>query len=185
MSSEVLALTAVEPPTEIPLVADIDELFRAHYARLVRSLTLVCGNRELAADAVQEAFVKAHLRWTRLRHYEDPVGWIRRVAINQLRDDHRRSTRKQRAMERLAAHTTVGFEDTHDHDDEGLADLLATLPRQQRMCVAMFYVEGLSVAEIAATLGVSDGAVKFHLHQGRERLRGPLSTDERWKEERT
>ncbi len=74
------------PPTEI------EHVFRAHYDRLVRSLTLACGDAELAADAVQEAFVRAHVRWRRLRHYEDPVGWVRRVAINLLRDQHRRTS---------------------------------------------------------------------------------------------
>jgi RNA polymerase sigma-70 factor (ECF subfamily) len=48
------------------------------------------------------------------------------------------------------------------------------LPKQQRVCVALFYVDGLSVAEIATALELSEGAVKFHLHQGRERLRGHL-----------
>ena len=50
--------------------------------------------------------------------------------------------------------------------------LLADLPRQQRLSMALFYVDNLSIAEVAATLGLSDGAVKFHLHQGRDRLRG-------------
>jgi hypothetical protein len=67
-----------------------DDLFRALYDRLVRSLTVACGDREQAADAVQEAFVKAHVRWRRIGRYDDPIGWVRRVAINQLRDDHRR-----------------------------------------------------------------------------------------------
>ena len=177
MSPEVLALATVDRSTEIAVVADIDELFRAHYARLVRSLTVVCDDRELAADAVQEAFVKAHLRWRQLRHYEDPIGWVRRVAVNLLRDDQRRAGRKRRAVERLAARTETTTEDVHRdvYRDEELAALLASLPRQQRLCVALFYVEGLTVAEIASTLGLSEGAVKYHLHQGRERLRGPLS----------
>jgi DNA-directed RNA polymerase specialized sigma24 family protein len=44
-----------------------DALFAEHYPRLVRALTLVAGERELAADAAQEAFVKAHLKWRRDR----------------------------------------------------------------------------------------------------------------------
>jgi RNA polymerase sigma-70 factor (ECF subfamily) len=52
--------------------------------------------------------------------------------------------------------------------------MLAGLPRQQRLSLALFYVDGLSVAETAATLGISEGAVKFHLHQGRSTLRGQL-----------
>jgi DNA-directed RNA polymerase specialized sigma24 family protein len=43
--------------------------------------------------------------------------------------------------------------------------------------MALFYVEGLSVAEVADTLKLSEGAVRFHLHQGRNRLRGQLLDD--------
>ncbi len=156
---------------------ELAELFRAHYGRLVRSLTVACGDAEEAADAVQEAFVKAHLRWRRLRRYDDPVGWIRRVAINRLRDGHRRHTRKTRAVERLAAtteHAVAGPEPGHDGL---LTTLLAALPRQQRLAVAFYYVDGLSVGETAATLGLSEGAVKYHLHQARERLRAHVSAD--------
>ena len=150
----------------------IELLFRAHYARLVRALTLVSGSREAAADAVQEAFVKAHLHWSRIRRYDDPVGWIRRIAINRLRDDHRRSIRKQRAVDRLAAEPTVTQEDAHDAD---LQWMLAQLPGQQRLALALFYVDRLSVAEVARAMRLSEGAVKFHLHQGRTRLRKILS----------
>ena len=74
---------------------DVDDplemLFRAHYARLVRALTLVSGSREMAADAVQEAFVKAHLHWWRIKRYDDPIGWIRRVGATGLWESLRRN----------------------------------------------------------------------------------------------
>ena len=165
---------APDLPIDVAVVQDLDALFRVHYGRLVRTLTVVCGDRERAADAVQEAFVKAHLRWRRLRRYEDPIGWVRRVAINRLRDERRRDERKERAVTRLAADAapTAHVEATRDGE---LMDLLATLPRQQRLCVALFYVDDMTVAEIADALELSEGAVKYHLHQGRERLREQLS----------
>ena len=166
--------------TDVEVVENIETLFRLHYSRLVRALTLVSGDREQAADAVQEAFVKAHLRWRRLQHYDDPVGWIRRVAVNGLRDHHRRNTRKSAAMDRLGPLTAATTVDDAGSDesmsDDGIMELLGGLPKQQRLCLALFYVDGLSVAETAATLGISEGAVKFHLHQGRERLRAQLET---------
>ena len=110
--------------------ADFDDLFRAHYDRLVRALTVACGDREQAADAVQEAFVKAHVRWRRIGRYDDPVGWVRRVAINQVRDEHRRAGRKRKALARLAAGATIA-EQPIEPDEFGR--LLAGLPRQQRI----------------------------------------------------
>jgi RNA polymerase sigma-70 factor (ECF subfamily) len=153
------------------MVDDLESLFRAHHGRLVRALTVVCGNEQTAADAVQHAFVKAHLRWRSIMTYDDPVGWIRRVAINKVRDEHRRDVRKDRVFERLAAEPTPEVQSPQLDD---VADMLAGLPRQQRLSLALYYVDGLSVAETAATLGISEGAVKFHLHQGRVTLRGQL-----------
>jgi RNA polymerase sigma-70 factor (ECF subfamily) len=152
------------------VVEDLETLFRAHYGRLVRALTLVSGSQEAAADAVQEAFVKAHLHWRRVQRYDDPVGWIRRVAINKLHDENRRQGRKDKAVERLQGEMRSDGVEWSDGADAGA--LLAGLPKQQRLAMALFYVEGLSVAEVAATLDISEGAVRFHLHQGRTRLRG-------------
>jgi RNA polymerase sigma-70 factor (ECF subfamily) len=150
------------------VVEDLETLFRAHHGRLVRALTVACGDEQRAADAVQHAFIKAHLRWRNIMSYDDPVGWIRRVAINRLRDDHRSDLRKRKAVERLAAEReSVVAEPQQDDVDR----LLAGLPRQQRLCLALFYIEDLSVNEVAAALEISAGAVKFHLHAGRTALR--------------
>jgi RNA polymerase sigma-70 factor (ECF subfamily) len=153
-----------------------DELFAAHYQRLVRALTVVAGDAESAADAVQEAFVKAHLRWRKVGGYDDPIGWVRRVAINQLRDGHRRSSRKERALARLATlqHTTTVQPEIDEFDR-----LLTALPKQQRAITALFYVDGLSVSEIAASLELSDGTVKSHLYDARQRLRPVLEREHR------
>lgn len=160
---------------DISVVDDLETMFRAHYGRLVRALALVAGSQEAAADAVQEAFVKAHLHWRRVQRYDDPVGWIRRVAINKLRDENRRQGRKERAVERLQTEVRTDAVEWSDGTDAGA--LLAELPRQQRLAMALFYVEGLSVAEVADALKLSEGAVRFHLHQGRNRLRNQVLED--------
>ncbi len=162
---------------EVRVVESVDSLFRAHYARLVRALTLACNDQEVAADAVQEAFVKAHLHWRRIQHYDDPVGWIRRVAINRLRDDHRRQNRKGTALRRLAGEPQVQPVEQRNFDSD-LQNILAQLPRQQRIAVALFYVDELSVAEVAVALNVTQGAVKSYLHQGRARLRSVVAGEE-------
>ncbi|HEX4982341.1 MAG TPA: sigma-70 family RNA polymerase sigma factor [Ilumatobacteraceae bacterium] len=154
--------------------AGFDDLFRDHYDRLVRSMTVACGDREQAADAVQEAFVKAHVRWRRIGNYEDPIGWVRRVAVNQLRDEHRRTGRKRRALARLASRTPTS---DHPVEPDEFDRLLAELPRQQRLATALYYVDGMSVAEIAAALGIAEGSVKSHLFDARKRLRTVLDRE--------
>lgn len=155
-------------------VTEFDRMFVDHYERLVRALTVVAGDTETAADAVQEAFVKAHLRWRKISKYDDPVGWIRRVAINKLRDDHRRGGRKRRALARLAIRDeTVARPAEIDEFDR----LLGELPKQQRAATALFYVDGLPIAEIAVALDIAEGSVKSHLHDARRRLRPVLERE--------
>ncbi len=163
-------LSGVHARTEFDLV------FADHYQRLVRALTVVAGDPETAADAVQEAFVKAHLRWRRISRYDDPVGWIRRVAINQLRDDHRRAGSKRRAIARLAvrSETTTEAPEIDEFDR-----LLSELPQQQRATTALYYVDGLTINEIATSLDLAEGTVKSHLHDARRKLRPVLEREQR------
>lgn len=160
---------------------DFDRLFIEHYDRLVRSLTAITGDREVARDCVQDAFVKASARWRKVSRYDDPVGWIRRVAIHRSRDIHRAESRRRRREMR-----TAPIDGDHEPDrapgvDGSLrvAELLRSLPDRQRDVASLFYVEDLPVNEIAHTLEISPGAVKFHLNRARATLREVVEQEAR------
>jgi RNA polymerase sigma-70 factor (ECF subfamily) len=155
--------------------ADFDETFREHYSPMVRSLSVACGDREAAADAVQDAFTRAYARWRRISRYEHPAGWIRHVALNRLRDHFRHEARGARVRERVAGQTPTTV-DPPEIPDDALMNAVRTLPPQQQIAVSLFYVEQLSVREIATSMKLSEGAVKFHLHAGRGALRSWLET---------
>jgi RNA polymerase sigma-70 factor (ECF subfamily) len=140
---------------------------------MVRSLSVACGDREAAADAVQDAFTRAFVRWRKISRYDDPAGWIRHVALNRLRDHFRRSERGRRAVERLGGQTDHAMEgpELPAESPDALAGAVARLPKQQRIAVALYYVEQLSVLEVADSMGLSEGAVKYHLHAARTSLR--------------
>ena len=74
-------------------LAELEVVYRAEFTNLVRSLTLLAGSRESAADAVQDAFVVAGTRWRDVSTIDQPIAWIRTVAARKLLDAHRRSTR--------------------------------------------------------------------------------------------
>lgn len=150
--------------------ADFDETFREHYWPMVRSLSVACGDREAAADAVQDAFTRAYARWRRISRYEQPAGWIRHVALNRLRDHFRHESRGDRVRELIAA-TTLTTVDAPEPPDDALMTAVRRLPPQQRIAVSLFYVEQLTVREIATSMKLSEGAVKYHLHAGRRSLR--------------
>ena len=147
---------------------DFEAVFRA-FEPMVRALTVASGSRTVAEDCVQEAFSRAFVRWRRIGGYDDPAGWIRHVAVNVMRDHHRREQRKHRAVTRMAARpdeVTAAPE-----AGAGLAALVAALPEQQRIAASLFYVEQLSVRETAHAMDLSEGAVKYHLHASRSSLR--------------
>src|SRR6478672_11451935 len=111
--------------------ADFDETFREHYWPMVRSLSVAYGDREAAADAVQDAFTRAYTRWRRISRYDNPAGWVRHVPLNRLRDNFRRQQRGHRAVTRLAGQAREVTEGPEAPTD--LAPVLATLPPQQRI----------------------------------------------------
>jgi RNA polymerase sigma-70 factor, ECF subfamily len=162
----------VETPMDriVPVSGVFEDVFREHYEAMVRSLALACGDREVAADCVQDAFVRAYVRWRRIARYDDPVGWIRRVALNRIRDHFRKTLRGGQAVARLAGEP-ARVDPGPGESPPPIEELLDRLPPQQRTAAALFYVEQLSVREVATSMELSEGAVKYHLHAARTALR--------------
>ncbi len=159
--------------------ADFDRFFLRHYDGLVASLSAITGDRQLADDCVQEAFIRAFARWRRLCRYDNPATWVRRVAINLSKDANRSDSRRRRREDReMPIRPAVQSHEPGIVGDMEVVALLQRLTRQQRTVAALFYVEDLSVADIASSLELSTGAVKFHLNKARESLRTILESEE-------
>jgi RNA polymerase sigma-70 factor, ECF subfamily len=146
-----------------------DDFFLFEYPRLVGALGLVTGDRDVAADAVDEACARA---WEHLRRGHDIdslSAWVRVTALNVARSRFRRRSTEQRARARLAE---LGPPASATDPDRALdiRNALATLPRRQREVVVLHYFLDLPVDDIAAQLGVSAGTVKTSLHRARTAL---------------
>ena len=161
-----------------PMEVDAFEvLFRREFVRLVQALTLVAGEREAAADAVQDAFVQAHRHRERVLGLEDPAGWLRHVALNRIRNQHRGQARQRDALPRL-----LGDERELDVPFGGAAvdaaGLLAALPPQQRAAAALYYLLDQPTSAVADHLGVTEATVRSHLRAARQRLHHDLAEEE-------
>ena len=150
-------------------MTDVSELFDREYERLVRSLGVAFDPVD-AADAVQEAFIQADARWDQVGAYDDPAGWVRRVAVNRLLNGQRNRNRRR---ELLATVRPIAPADLTD-DLLDLRRALDELPDRMRATVCLHYLSDLTVEQVADTLDVSPGTVKSNLHDARNRLRTVL-----------
>lgn len=160
-------------PVARPADEGFDCFFRATYPRLVVALTLA-SDGDAAEDAVQDAFVQALRHWDRIHTYDDPAGWVRRVALHRLANRRRWVARRDRAVERLGNEsvTLSSLGDTGELVD--LRDALGELPRRERLVVVLHHVVDLQVAEVADELDLPEGTVKSILTRTRSRLRSAL-----------
>jgi RNA polymerase sigma-70 factor (ECF subfamily) len=155
---------------------DFERFFLAYYDSIVRSVTMITGDRERATDAVQDAFIKAYAKWGSLRSYDLPAAWVRRIAINRCRDSHR-SDRRRARRERPYVDSPASSPADGVIGMTVALQLVQHLPPQQRAVAVLFYLDDLSIEEIGLILGLNEGTVKFHLNKARHRLREVLARD--------
>ncbi len=119
-------------PDDRALDAEFETFFLAHHDEVLRSLDGMLADHEAAVDATQDAFIRAHARWSTIRTYEAPQAWVRRIAINASRD-RMRSERRRRDRE-VTAHATAEPSPTDRLvADAGVQELLDGLaPRRAR-----------------------------------------------------
>ncbi len=145
---------------------DFDEFVRAHVHALVRYAVLLTGSREVAEDVVQDALIKAHVKWKRISGLERPEPYVKRIVTNEFLSSRRR--RRLSVVELQAEHTEVAHADrppSHEQsaaDREALLAELSRLPRQQRAVLILRFYEGLTDKEIAGVLGCRPGTVRSY-----------------------
>ncbi|MEV1321016.1 RNA polymerase sigma factor SigM [Micromonospora arborensis] len=155
------------------------ELFHRHRDRLWAVALRTLGDREEAADALQDALLSAHRAAARFRGDSAVTTWLHRIVVNACLD----------RIRRRQAHPTVPLPDgnraeagsgiggvepaapTQDHDTALVVrEALAALPLEQRAALVLVDVQGYPVAEVARILGVAEGTVKSRCARGRARL---------------
>ena len=153
---------------------DLEYIVRQHSPALVRTLTLVVLDRELAADIVQETFLRLYTHWDEATKHPDLVAWLYRVALNRAKDHRRSLARAARLVERLGNDSSSAQIPPRWEPETEFLSTLKNLPKRQRAAAALHYVGDLSVPEVARVMGISEGAVNSHLHRARLALKDML-----------
>jgi RNA polymerase sigma-70 factor (ECF subfamily) len=157
------------------------ELFHRHRNRLWAVALRTLGDREEAADALQDALLSAHRAAARFRGDSAVTTWLHRIVVNACVDRIRRRQTHATVPLPDGVHTdgelgrhTGGMEPAapaHDHDTALVVrQALAQLPAEQRAALVLVDVQGYPVAEVARILGVAEGTVKSRCARGRARL---------------
>jgi RNA polymerase sigma-70 factor (ECF subfamily) len=170
--AELLAAHVAGDPEAFP------ELVRRHRDRLWAVALRTLGDREEAADALQDALVSAYRRAGSFRGEAAVTTWLHRIVVNACLD----RVRRQRARPTVPLPDAEPASGRDDHASiEAVLDVraaLATLPEGQRAALVLVDMHGLSITEAATVLGVAEGTVKSRCSRGRTALAALLRPDD-------
>lgn len=153
------------------------ELYALHSAEAIRLAYLLTGDRMLAEDLVQDAFVKLAGRLTHLRDPGAFDAYLRRTVINLANSAFRRK-RLERAYLRRSAAEPVGAEDPPDTGlDDEIWSGLQRLPARQRTAIVLRYYEDMPELRIAEILGCRPGTVRSLISRGLAEMRLHVRSD--------
>jgi len=141
------------------------ELFRRHKDRMWAVAMRTCGDRELASDCLQDAFIAAFRRADSFRGDSAVTTWLHRIVVNACLD----RLRRRRPTNQLPEYELADKHDEHASTEVriDIRNALAELPEGQRMALVLIDMQGLSVAEAAEILEVAEGTIKSRCARGR------------------
>lgn len=149
------------------------EFVRSRQTHLRRIAYAVCGDWHRADDLVQTALVKLYVAWPRIRRDGREEAYARTIIVRSHIDETRRPWRREQAG--LDGRDVTAREPMPVEERSALFDALQQLPLMQRRTVVLRHWLGLSVAETAHELRISEGTVKSHTSRGLASLQHALS----------
>ena len=165
--------------TAVPSTSRIGELYLGHADSAVRLAYLLTGNRDVAEDLVQDAFVRLA---GRLVHLRDPGAfdtYLRKTVVN-LANSYLRRRRVERTYElRTRGAATIGAPAHSVEDRQALAAALRKLPQRQRAALVLRFYEDQSEAQTADLIGCRPGTVKSLVSRALETLRKDVGSEDR------
>jgi RNA polymerase sigma-70 factor (sigma-E family) len=150
------------------------EFVRARRPHLRRIAYAICGDWHRADDLVQTALVKLYVAWPRVHRDGREEAYVRTIIVRANIDESRRPWRRERPG--LDGPDRAAREPLPVEERSALFDALQGLPTMQRKTVLLRHWLGLSVAETAHELAISEGTVKSHSSRGLAALQAALAS---------
>ncbi len=153
-----------------------EEFTRAQLPALLRFARVLCLDRGLAEDVVQDVLARAYGRWETIGALEKPDAYVRRMIVNEFLSWRRKWARVVPVAE-IPELATASDSAVQQADRALLITELAKLPRRQLAVIVLRFYGGLSDAEIATDLGCSSGTVRAHASRALAALRVELTPE--------
>lgn len=168
--------------THPPIVDVGSGSFDLFYARqrkpLIALAYAVTGSRSVAEDLAQDALVAAFRAWGEIRKRDNPGTWVRRILLNKASSAYRRRLAELKAFARHPRDLdSVAFPEVTGEIDRIWSEV-RRLPRRQLEVIALTYLEGLSMTEVAGVLEVTKQTVDVHMRRARHTLVDRLGLEE-------
>jgi RNA polymerase sigma-70 factor (ECF subfamily) len=194
--SDVELIRRLRGPDRAGREAAFAELYRRHAPRSHRLAFRVIGDSDLAADAVQEAFLTVYRKGARFEGRAQFTSWLFRVVVNRSIDLRRKSLRRTAERGAVRPGSDEPPPDPADAPSpeagppeavraaertEAVREAIAQLSPKLAEVVLLRYPEGLSYEEIGGLLGLPPGTVRSRLNRAHAALRailGPSLADE-------
>lgn len=153
---------------------DFDRLYRASFARVVRTLAGIVGSLDAAEDCAQEAFTRAYRAWPSWEGKVPAEAWLHRIAVNTAISYRRRE--QIRALPSLLWRLGVpaAGPDPAEQVETRVLSELRKLPPKQAAAIVLRYYHGYTNREVAVSLGVSERTVGQRISDALATLRGRL-----------
>ena len=150
---------------------DFSAFYSAHFPRLVGSLVLYTGDRELAMDLAQETMARAYRDWRKVSHLDAPPAWLHRVAFNLANSAFRRRLIERRSAKRLDDPSQTPHHDTDAADAMDVRARVSTLPPRQKTALVLRYFADMPITEVAQVMGCAEGTVRALTSQALSSMR--------------
>ena len=160
-------------------VTGLAELYELHAPKAGRLAYLLTGDRDLADDLVQDAFVRVAGRFGGLRSPESFEAYLRQTVVNLSRGHWRRKSTERRYLSshgRRTADVNAELPDVASH--RAIVQALASLTDRQRAAIVLRYYEDLTEQQTADVIGCSLGTVKSLVSRGMEALRTEIKSED-------
>jgi RNA polymerase sigma-70 factor (ECF subfamily) len=160
---------------DVTVERSFEEFFRMEYRPLVALGAAMTGRIDVGQELAQEAMTRTFQRWSTVAGYERPGAWARRVLVNLAIDANRRQSSERAAQGRVRPPEALLPDDPRS---ERLWHAVRALPDRQRAAVALYYLEDLSIADVARLLDIATGTVKASLAKARRTLAAALEPED-------